>query len=48
MGLSFPVLLGLTGVVAIVAIYFLWVRKLTTKAPEQQVPAQATTTDAKS
>jgi hypothetical protein len=39
MGISFPVLLGLTGVVAIVAIYFLWVRRLTTKAPDQKLPA---------
>ena len=48
MGVSFPVLLGLTGVLAIVAIYFLWVRKLTPKAPEQKVPAPAPTRDAKS
>jgi hypothetical protein len=47
MGVSFPVLFGLTGVVAIVAIYFLWVRKLTPKATEEKAPAR-TTTDAKS
>jgi hypothetical protein len=47
MGVSFPVLLGLTGVLAIVAIYFLWVRKLTTKAPEQNAPAPTTTPDTK-
>jgi hypothetical protein len=35
--LSFPVLFGITGVLAIVAIYFLWVRKLTPKQPEQKV-----------
>jgi hypothetical protein len=28
-------MLGVTGCVAIVAIYFLWARKLTAKAPEQ-------------
>jgi hypothetical protein len=28
-------MLGVTGVVAIVAIYFLWVRKLLVKTPEQ-------------
>jgi hypothetical protein len=44
--LSFPVLLGVTGVVAIVAIYFLWVRKLGSKQPEQKLPT--TTQDAKS
>ena len=44
--LSFPVLLGVSGVVAIVAIYFLWVRKLTPKQPEQKVPTA--TPDAKS
>jgi hypothetical protein len=31
----FSLMLGVTGCVAIVAIYFLWVRKLTAKAPEQ-------------
>lgn len=30
------VLIGVAGCVAITAIYFLWVRKLTPKAPEQQ------------
>jgi hypothetical protein len=28
-------LLGVTGVLAVVAIYFLWARKLGAKAPEQ-------------
>jgi hypothetical protein len=31
----FTVMLGVTCCVAVVAIYFLWVRKLTAKAPEQ-------------
>ena len=30
-----PLLLGVTGCVAVVAIYFLWVRKLLAKTPEQ-------------
>jgi hypothetical protein len=30
-----PILLAVTGCVAVVAIYFLWVRKLLVKTPEQ-------------
>jgi hypothetical protein len=39
----FSLMLAVTGCVAIVAIYFLWVRKLPAKAPEQ-----AKTPDARS
>jgi hypothetical protein len=31
--MEYGILLGVSGVVAIVAIYFLWVRKLGNKAP---------------
>jgi hypothetical protein len=41
MDLSFPVMMGVTACVAIVAIYFLFVRKLLNKQGQQQTAARA-------
>jgi hypothetical protein len=39
--MSFGVLFGVSACVGIAAIYFLWVRKLGAKTPEQPAPAKA-------
>jgi hypothetical protein len=44
--MSFGLLFGVTACVAIAAVYFLWVRKLGNKAPEQTAPATAKGPDA--
>ena len=39
--MSFGVLFGVTACIAIAAVYFLWVRKLGAKTPEQTATATA-------
>jgi hypothetical protein len=44
--MSFGVLFGVSACVAIAAVYFLWVRKLGNKSPEQAATATAKGRDA--